>query len=542
MCLIKLFRSLWDEKIRYEKSNENDPVDEAVSSKRSCCWVNQREGNMKMMLRTVIILLTSSTNLYAASFDDPACSENPDTVVATIKIDAAKVLRKNVPPSLFGFDLPWADFQDGHFRSGKVRKETIAWLKPFAGAIYRFTGGNKYEWQKGVGTIEERSKMKNIYSATGYTFPFFGLAEYAKFLQQVDGNAIVVLNMMGPDGSYSEEPEMVANNIAMIDWMKDNSGLGCVAGGSCRIKYWELGNELDLEENWTANQYATRAKALTSALNEKYPGIRTLASGYSAPWDEPSMADQFNYSVAGEVADSVSGVTMHAYYDGYSVPSMLSWLNRTVTPYRQINSTANMVITEHGRWPNQTHEKWSDDWYKASGSIGAISTADFIISIAKVPYISVAAWHALSVNGPWQLFHYSVPTNQVYPSAVYWALRTLREGLLTSRIAVTPEKLISDFAYGYGINLLAMKNADGEVSLVGINRSATPVLATLSVENSNASEEKSISYNYFTADEVGSDNTENDREKFTMQTRTVVTSDSLPEKVCIFPRSVFSVR
>jgi Alpha-L-arabinofuranosidase len=497
---------------------------------------------MKMMLRTLIILLTSSTSLYAASFDDPACSENPDTVTATVKIDASKVLRKNVPPSLFGFDLPWADFQDGHFRNGKVRSETIAWLKPFAGAVYRFTGGNIYEWQKGVGPIEERSKMKNHYSTTGYTFPFFGLGEYAKFLQQVDGNGIVVMNMMGPDGSYSEEPEMVADNIAMLDWFKESSGIGCVAGGSCRIKYWEMGNELDLEEDWTANQYATRAKALASALNEKYPGIRTLASGYSAPWDGPSMADQFNYSVAGEVADSVSGVTMHAYYDGYSVPSMLSWLSRTVTPYRQINSSANMVITEHGRWPSQTHENWADDWYKASGSIGAISTADFIISIAKVSYINVAAWHSLGVSGPWQLFHYSIPTNQVYPSAVYWALRTLREGLLTSRVSVTPEKLITDFSYGYGVNLLAMKNAAGELSLVGINRSPKPLLMTIAVENSDDSVEKTINYNYVIADEAGSDNTDDAREKIVMQTSSVVTSDPLPEKICISPRSVFSVR
>lgn len=63
--------------------------------------------------------------------------------------------------------------------------------------------------------------------------------------------------------------------------------------------------------------------------------------------------------------------------------------------------------------------------------------ADFIISSMQLPEVDVATWHALGVKGPWQLFHYDSKNDDVYPSAVYWAFRVVRDAMLKD-ISITP--------------------------------------------------------------------------------------------------------
>lgn len=490
------------------------------------------------------LLITVGYVQTTSAMDSAIVCSGQDVPFVPLKLEPEAIVRKDVPATIFGFDLPWFDFQLGHFRNGQIRSETINWLKPFAGAIYRFPGGNTYSWQKTVQPRGGRGKVVAAYTRTGFEIPAFGPTEFVQFLNQVDGKAIMMLNLVGPDGKLIPAEQMLKDNIGLVNWFKNQSALKCVSGKNCRIQYWEMGNELDWPNtNWSAHQYILRSEPLVDSLKKADPEIKLLALGKTAPWDSPKVADDFNSQVAGALAVKVSGVTLHPYYDGHAIPIMTSWINKTVTPYLANNPDAKMVITEHGRWPNQKSQHWEDDWYKASGTGGAISSADFIISIMGMPEVAAASWHALGVKGPWQLFHLDKNRDEIYPSAVYWGLRVLREAFLQDLIQITPDKVMGfDYAGGYGMKFVAMKDASGRISIIGVNRKKVPVQLSFEMDPSWRGKSSDVAkVNYLSADERGSDNDDKNKNKFVMRSQSIQTAKHFIPGLCVPPRTVFSL-
>ena len=331
---------------------------------------------MRIQFVISVLFMFGFSSAAVALSSDELCGDSGVKFVP-LTVDMSKVIHADVPKSIFGFDLPWYDFQLGHFRNGQVRNKTVEWLKYFPGAAYRFPGGNTYEWERGVGPINKRKKISANYTATGYERPYFGLAEFSTFLNRVDGKAVITFSLLNPDRTVVTRQKMIASNLGMVQWFNNVSSLKCVSGDECRILYWELGNELDWPgTNWTAEEYIEHVNPLIDELIKLHPDIRLLSLGKTAPWDTPSLSNAFNQQLANSLGGRVAGVTIHPYYDGHAIPIMLDWMKKTIKPYKEINPMARLAVTEHGRWPNQKSARWEDDWYKASGAGGAISSAD----------------------------------------------------------------------------------------------------------------------------------------------------------------------
>ena len=488
------------------------------------------------ILSVCLLTLPSSVNAEMQS----QCSEYVSPREVSVTIEPSSILRTSVPREIYGFDLPWYDFQLGHFRNGSIRPETLEYLSPFKGAVYRFSGGNIYEWSKTLGTIASRKKIR-AYGA-GYTMPYFGLQEISDFVERVNGKFIMMLNPVGPDGVLVSESAMITDNILLVDWFKNR--FNCVDGDSCRLLYWELGNELDWPSfSYSIDQYLARTFPLVQALKVKYPTIQILSTGKTTPWDNPTYTAEFNNRVAEKLAAAVSGVAFHAYYDGYSISDMYKWMDKTIQPYLNINPKVKMVATEHGRWPSQTSENWSDDWYKASGSKGALGAADFVLAGYFNTNTVAAAWHGLGVKGPWQLFHWNIGTDAIYPSATYWGMRVIRHGLLDDLVQTTPA-LISGTLYAgkYDVRFAAMKDAENHLSLSGINRSNDALKIAINLSDETLVKvDSSIYLSYLATDERGSDNTDDEPEKFKEIDKEISSSNLFPSIVCVPPRSVFSI-
>ena len=490
----------------------------------------------------VIILLALSPRLVNIAKAADSCElANSESITVVINPNLSIASKKNA--SSFGFTVDWFQFQNGFFRHGKVRQEVVDWLKPFKGALYRYSGGNTFEWKKAIGPI---SKRKSIYANyQGLAHPEFGPSEFFDLMKKVEGKAVILLNVTDNKNGGKNNSAMTNDNINYLEWLSTNEP-GCVGGSNCPIYYFELGNEVDWEKQlkWSASQYTERVLPLIKDAKAKFPLIKFAVVGKTAPWDGEvdSEGRKFDTEVSANLASHIDAVTIHPYYDGYPVPVMESYINKLAKTYKLHNPTVRILVTEHGRWPSMPIVgNWEKNWYLASGSGGAISTADFTLMSMANPNIEGAMWHTISARGPWQLFHLNNKDDSVYPSAVYWSLRTLQEGFLEDIVEVTPA-LVKGTSYkgGYDMRLVAMQNKLGQISLMGVNRNAGVKALNIKIKNVNFDRAKT-SISTMQADVVGTDNTEENQNKFQMRTSFGNYSSITPSLICIPPRSTFSI-
>lgn len=462
------------------------------------------------------------------------CSVPASSQVA-VGINSSKVLRSKVPADMFGFTTDWFLFQSAYFRMGKVRPEIVDYMKPFKGAVYRYTGGNAFLWSNSVGPITARQK---IWANYFWRYPEFGPNEFFDFLDEVDGKAVMLMNVVGEN--KWDSAQIASENLGYMSWLQKNRP-GCVSGTNCRIHSFELGNEVDWETGirWSPEHYVDQLTPLIKQAKARFPGVKLAVVGKTAPWDK----DRANYdeTVAPKLAKLVDEVTIHPYYDGMSINSMRLYIEKVAKIYNAYNPNVKVLVTEHGRWPSASMES-IDSMIQASGASGALSTADFNLMTIINSSVSGSMWHSFSAASPWQLFHLNKATDEIYPSAIYWSMRTLREGFLDDAVEVTPTTISgTSYVGGYDTKFVAMKGNTGSVSLLGVNRGTQPRVFNIS----SANETFANSVVRINVTPVGESNTTyntaTEPDKIHMKQYETRYTSGTPLQLCIPARSVFSV-
>jgi len=439
---------------------------------------------------------------------------------------------RSVSPELFGFDTPWAEFQQGYFRHGAVKDSLINFLKPFSGALYRYPGGNYFLWENSI--LNATARAPNFTEFLGQPRPDFGLQEYLTFLNSVNGSGIYMLNLLGAKNKPYSAEQLQNSNSALIRWVRAHPH-------GARIRYWEMGNELDWNPfNYTAAQYVEKMRSTLSIIKREFPTEKLIVTGRTNPW-QFGVASETVFNQQAAAAYPFYGIALHAYYDGYPMPMMLSTIKRYAQVKNQLGQPTKVFITEHGRWPSENPKgRWEENWYQASGSLGAVSAADFTLMSLNEPSVATAIWHNLGTSGPWHLIHRDDKTDTLYPSATYWALRTLREAFLDQVIPISANLNTSaEYSGGYTLRLVAMANSQKSFSLLGVNRGKIPIKLNLML--ANKSQFKVTKVNTTEFDPAGSDNTSGEPNKFTMHTKTLQSSAAAQYEFCVPAFSVFSL-
>ncbi len=480
--------------------------------------------------------------VYSTYAVNSAC--NATSPAVTVTVNTQNVLRLATPPGIFGFTLDWYWFQLGYLQNNTPLSQVVSWLAPLKGATYRYSGGNQFVWSNAVGSIANRKPIGDGFF--GNQMPLFGPAEFFNFLKTVNGQAVILMNV----ADYPlDENQMVQDNMAYLKWLATN-GPHCVSGPNCPITYFELGNELDTPQTapiqqYSAAQYIARVKPLILAAKAAYPGIKFAVLGRTAPWggETDSAGQNFDQVVSSQLAPIVDAVTIHPYYDGIDIPGVQSYIDRLANLYHAINPAVKILVTEHARWPSMPATgPWQNNWYQGSGTGGGLSTADFLLMSMTDPNVIGTEWQTLATMGPWELIHKDAATNTVYPSGVYWAARTLREGFLNDVVQVSPATVSGTSYYGgYDIRMVAMKNSTGNTSLMGVNRSGIARVLTLKTKGIPPGTVK-MEVAVTQGDQIGTDNIDTNQNKFYMKTATYNYSPvtSAPG-VCIPPYSTFSI-
>lgn len=484
----------------------------------------------------IVSLLMSGLSLAA----EPACSKAEVSVA--VAVENNKVIRQTVPLTLFGFSMPWHSFQVGLTKDGKVKPEVVEYLQPFAGALYRYPGGtpsNWFDWNMAMKASAQRTPI--LFDFNMYVTPQFGLPEFTQFLTQVNGRAILTMNMVGPYLKPQSANVISQNVLDIANYLKAGP-LHCVSGKDCPIAYWELGNELDWKPiYWSAKQYLAQSNTVVQNVSKVYPDLDWVANGKTAPWENKlSMSNEFDTALAQGQVSQVKKVAFHPYYDGMSIPKSLDYLAELKKVWSARGADGKVLITEHARWPSQPLiGKWEDRWYEGNSLGGALSSADFMLAIIPDPMVEASNWHALGVEGPWQLFRWNRQQNTVYPNPVYWGLRTLREALLDKVVQTAYEgKVDGSYAGGYDLRLVAMRSADqSQRSLLGVNRSGKPLKLVLNWQDGKSATDSQ--WRVVTSKGEEDDNTDATPRKVTMQKTGLDKKDA--GFVCVPPKSVFSV-
>lgn len=444
----------------------------------------------------ITLIFTVFSNAHAA-WRLPSSIKIQQAPEVIIEVDPNVVIRNNVPPALFGFNMPWINFQRGYWRNQQVRPEIIAWLKPFKGATYRYPGGdisNWFEWHKAVGPRASRGKQHTNFN--NYANAEFGLDEYLDFVKAVNGLPLLTLNLKGTKQETWDDKAALKSNL---DWMQyvinreGKVGTGnltyCQPVIKCPVKWWELGNELDLgDDAWTSERYVSRSKIVGTRMLSLDPQIELIAQMTTSPWGKGRRpnASAFNNTVGAGLSHIVKGYAYHSYYDGVSIPEINQHLENAVNnliPHSR-GLPPSIFVTEHARWPEKpVFGEWQKNWAQTGDLGGAISTADYLLSQMALPNVHAMMWHELGAWGPWQLF-YVDPTDKAYPNVVYWGMRVLRDGFLDDSLQINvTSSNISAYKGGYDVRAVFMQDdTRSRYSLMAVNRANAEIKAKIRVK------------------------------------------------------------
>lgn len=458
---------------------------------------------------------------------------------ALIDVDPDEIARSSVPTALFGFNIPWMNFQRGYWRNQHVRPEVIEWLKPFSGAVYRYPGGevsNWFEWHKAVGPVALRDKQHTNFGQ--YAKAEFGFDEFLDFVKAVNGVPLVTVNLKGTKKDIWDDKAARTSNVAWVRYAIQREGaVGssslpfCQEGRKCPVLWWELGNELDWGDGaWTAERYVGRARTVGSEMLAVEPTLKLIAQTSSSPWSKKrffgTTVDEFDRAVGEGLADIAYGYAYHPYYDGMSIPSVNHYMESAINGLSVTSSGGPpaIFITEHARWPDKpAFGDWQVNWGQTGNLGGAISTSDYLLSQMMIPNVRTAMWHALGAWGPWQLFYVNPNSDHIYPNVVYWGLRVLRQGLLDDAIKIrasSPND--SDYHGGYDVRSVFMRKADGSrYSLMTVNRSGKEQKTRLAIPKWAGRSVNARQY-YITGNSKGDANVDGVENRVVMQDRTMV--------------------
>lgn len=429
----------------------------------------------------------------------PACGQTPgvgcttpviargDANVVSFGMGSPEVRR--LSGDFFGFNLEWIDFQMDLWDSARAETKpaVIEWLAPFRGAVYRYPGGtvaNFFDWESSTGLVGGRTAQKAV-KWLGPTRALFGFSEFLHFVGDVAGQPWIVLNLYG---AYEQELPPAEMSAKAGAWVRRAQELA--RAGEPAVLRWELGNELDRQDAWwPAAKYAEIASAVAAESRRQSPDAQFVTMLQDWPAQRGHSVAEYNSTVVSRLAWANPEFAQHLYYDGTPGEPVerrfrLVCQSHGVAEQLGIRSPR-FWITEHARAaPGQRGtDDWRNTWPRTANLDAAISVADAYILAAQMPAVRGLFLHSLgTANGPWPLFHAGA-SGQLHPSAVYWAMRLLRDSLLDRVLATTAaSRNDSGYAGGYDVRAaLLTDETHRKYSLWAVNRADAPATLHLTI-------------------------------------------------------------
>jgi hypothetical protein len=439
--------------------------------------------------------------LTAAGISQPALTAPPPDLLqiarspsAVAVVEVGDPVRRQLPDTLFGFNIQHFNFQKDLWRKAESRADpkVVADLSIFEGAMYRYPGGlvaNRFAWKLATGPAASRPSQRAVRAADSGPV-LFGPQEYLEFVRQVGGMPFYVLNLVGWDQRALDNelpaPQINASNAELAAFIRDRLAPRGVP------RYYQLGNELDRADfQWPHAKYIERAKGTMEAMRRVDPEARFVAFLRDFNWhyrNDPRAGTVSSYEdfIRDVMRDlpGISDFSFQFYYDDPGIDQPLKLIPTRLKQFRraiEIAKEAGHVeqprvwVTEHARGINLAAGNSMQRAYLTSNLAAAISTGDFLIALAQIPEVQGAALHGLNA-GPWQVFDATIEHRDLRPRPVYWGMRVLHAVDLPVVLPTrTASPNASGYAGGYDTRTVALTSERGDrIGLWAVNRASRP--------------------------------------------------------------------
>lgn len=261
-----------------------------LRSNQSGLSLQQNSFQMDAAGEKLILYLVAEGASGSAHFDDisvgpaeaapasaaAAASAPPPSgaMTADVRVDAAASIR-TIPRTLFGSNVAWIWNGNGVWndKSDSLDPEIARLTTELGVSLFRFPAGlfsDFYHWKDGVGPRSQRP-IREHHPEGDRSANTFGTEEMLSFAERVDGQVMITVN--AGTGTSKEA----------ADWARFVK----TAKSGGRVRYWEVGNELYINDGSaisrpitiTPQVYAKRFLEFAAAIRAVEPGGKLGAIG-----------------------------------------------------------------------------------------------------------------------------------------------------------------------------------------------------------------------------------------------------------------------
>jgi alpha-N-arabinofuranosidase len=194
-------------------------------------------------------------------------------VKATVSIYANRVVRK-IPRTLYGTNVEWRWNANllWQEKQQRVDPELLRLTREMGVTLIRYPGGvysDFYHWEQGIGPLDRRPQVLHEPGKDDKSRPNFGTDEALEFARAVNAELLITVNV--GTGTAQEA----------ADWVRYVNGKGR------RVRFWEVGNEVYINDNTPISRantmdpgrYAAKFVEFARAMRAADPGISIGAIG-----------------------------------------------------------------------------------------------------------------------------------------------------------------------------------------------------------------------------------------------------------------------
>lgn len=228
---------------------------------------------------------------------------------ANIQIDTAHVVR-TIPDTLYGANLEWIWNGNGAWLPDQNQPDPqiLKLTRELGVRLIRYPGGvysDFYHWKDGTGPAPGRPQVNHLPGKNEHSRMNFGTDEALKFSKLVGGELLITVN--AGSGTAQEA----------ADWVR------YVNQPTQRVRYWEIGNELYLNDSalgpkavtLNPEQYAQKLIEFSHAMRTVDPAIKILAIGGENHGRYTTIAyPDWNKVVLSKAGDEIDYLSVHNAY------------------------------------------------------------------------------------------------------------------------------------------------------------------------------------------------------------------------------------
>lgn len=388
------------------------------------------------------------------------------------------------------------------------RRDVMDLVKQLNVPIVRYPGGNfvsGYNWEDGVGPVEERPKRLDLAWRTIETNQF-GLHEFMKWAQNVNTDVAMAVNL-GTRGIDAARHLLEYCNFPRGTYYSDlrrQNG----AEEPFNVKTWCLGNEMD--GPWqighkTADEYGRLALETAKAMRQVDSSIELIACGSSA-LDMPTFGS-WEQTVLDHTYEEVDYLSLHRYYgnrDNDSANYLAQSLDMdefitgvlaicdSIKAKKHSQKTINLSFDEWNVWYHSDDQTASNEpWQVAPHLLEDIYNFEDALLVGTLLIILLKHSDRVKIACLAQLVNVIAPimtseTGPAWKQSIFYPFMQVSQfgrGTALQPIQVSPTYSTKQFDQVPFLESIAVLNEQGdEVTIFAVNRSSNDSM-TLSMNS-----------------------------------------------------------